>query len=67
MDLVNLGAQLNAATIWPEAVLLATILVILVGDLIQGRSSSAWTPYIAMAGGLGATVALVLQWSMARK
>jgi NAD(P)H-quinone oxidoreductase subunit 2 len=64
MDLVNLGAQLNASTIWPEAVLLATILVILVGDLIQGRSSSAWTPYIAMLGGLGAVVALVLQWSM---
>jgi NAD(P)H-quinone oxidoreductase subunit 2 len=42
MDLVNLGAQLNAGTIWPEAILLAAILVILVGDLIQGRSSSAW-------------------------
>ena len=65
MDIVNLGAQLNAGTIWPEAVLLVTILVILVGDLIQGRSSSAWTPYAAMAGGLGAVVALVLQWSMA--
>ncbi len=64
MDLVNLGAQLNAGTIWPEAVLVVTILVILVGDLIQGRSSSSWTPYAAMAGGLGATVALVLQWSM---
>jgi NAD(P)H-quinone oxidoreductase subunit 2 len=64
MDLVNLGAQLNAGTIWPEAVLLATILVILVGDLIQGRSSSAWTPYAAIVGGLGATAALVLQWSM---
>jgi len=65
MDIVNLGAQLNAGTIWPEAVLLVTILVILVGDLIQGRSSSAWTPYAAMAGGLGAVVALVLQWSTA--
>ncbi|MBE9155462.1 NAD(P)H-quinone oxidoreductase subunit N [Nodosilinea sp. LEGE 06152] len=64
MDLVNLGAQLNAGTIWPEAILLATILVILVGDLIQGRSSSAWTPYAAIAGGLGATAALVVQWSM---
>ncbi len=65
MDLVNLGAQLNAGTIWPEAILLATILVILVGDLIQGRSSSAWTPYAAIAGGLGSTAALVVQWSMA--
>jgi NAD(P)H-quinone oxidoreductase subunit 2 len=65
MDIVNLGAQLNAGTIWPEAVLLVTILVILVGDLIQGRSSSAWTPYAAMVGGLGAVAALVLQWSMA--
>ena len=65
MDLVNLGAQLNAGTIWPEAVLLVTILVILVGDLIQGRASSAWTPYAAIAGGLGSTAALVVQWSMA--
>ncbi|HSM82079.1 MAG TPA: NAD(P)H-quinone oxidoreductase subunit N [Nodosilinea sp.] len=65
MDLSTLGAQLNAGTIWPEAVLLGTILVILVGDLIQGRSSSAWTPYVAIAGGLGAVVALALQWSMA--
>ena len=64
MDLGNLGALLNAGTIWPEAILLATILVILVGDLIQGRSSSAWTPYAAMVGGLGSVVALVLQWSM---
>ncbi len=65
MDLGNLGALLNAGTIWPEAILLATILVILVGDLIQGRSSSAWTPYAAIVGGLGSVVALVLQWSMA--
>jgi NAD(P)H-quinone oxidoreductase subunit 2 len=64
MDLGNLGALLNAGTIWPEAILLATILVILVGDLIQGRSSSAWTPYAAIVGGLGSVVALVLQWSM---
>ncbi|MGF1571207.1 MAG: NAD(P)H-quinone oxidoreductase subunit N [Nodosilinea sp.] len=65
MDLVNLGAQLNAGTVFPEGIVLLTILVILVGDLIQGRSSSAWTPYAAMAGCLGALVALVLQWDIA--
>ncbi|MFH7245007.1 MAG: NAD(P)H-quinone oxidoreductase subunit N [Spirulina sp.] len=65
MDFASLAAQLNAGTIWPEGIVVATILVILVGDLIQGRSSSAWTPYAAMAGGLGSIVALVLQWGAA--
>ncbi|NJL47635.1 MAG: NAD(P)H-quinone oxidoreductase subunit N [Leptolyngbyaceae cyanobacterium SM2_5_2] len=62
MDFASLGAQLNAATIWPEGLLVITILVILVGDLIQGRSSSAWTPYAALGGALAAVVALVGQW-----
>ncbi|NJL45175.1 MAG: NAD(P)H-quinone oxidoreductase subunit 2, partial [Leptolyngbyaceae cyanobacterium SM2_3_12] len=65
MDLVSLGAQLNAATIVPESILVVTILVILIGDLIQGRSSSAWTPYAAIAGALAAVVALWLQWDIA--
>jgi NAD(P)H-quinone oxidoreductase subunit 2 len=64
MDLVNLGAQLNVGTILPESIVLVTILVILVGDLIQGRSSSAWTPYVAIAGSLGTVVALALQWTL---
>ncbi len=64
MDLVNLGAQLNVGTILPEGIVLATILVILVGDLIQGRSSSSWTPYAAIAGCLGSVVALAFQWTL---
>lgn len=63
MDLVNLGAQLNAGTVLPEGIVIATILVILIGDLIQGRSSSRWTPYAAILGALGAVVALTLQWN----
>jgi NAD(P)H-quinone oxidoreductase subunit 2 len=62
MDFASLGAQLNAGTIWPEGILIVTILVILVGDLIQGRSSSAWTPYAAMIGTLASVVALASQW-----
>lgn len=65
MDFASLVAQLNAGTIWPEGVLIITLLVILVGDLIQGRASSAWTPYAAMIGALGAVVALTLQWGSA--
>ena len=50
MDLVSLGAQLNAGTVIPEGIVVLTILIILIGDLIQGRSSSAWTPYAAIRG-----------------
>jgi len=65
MDLVNLGAQLNAGTVLPEGIVVATILVILIGDLIQGRSSSRWTPYVAILGATGAAAALILQWNSA--
>jgi NAD(P)H-quinone oxidoreductase subunit 2 len=65
MDFASLAAQLNAGIIWPEGIIVATILVMLVGDLIQGRSSSAWTPYAAMMGGLGSIAALVFQWGAA--
>jgi NAD(P)H-quinone oxidoreductase subunit 2 len=63
MDFASLGSQFNAGTIWPEAVLILTILVILVGDIIQGRSSSAWTPYAAIAGCLATVVTLAWQWN----
>ena len=63
MDFTTLSAQLNASTIIPEAIVIMTILVILVGDLIMGRSSSSrWSPYVAIAGLLGAVGALYLQW-----
>lgn len=65
MDFANLTAQLNAGTIVPEGIVIVTLLVVLVGDLIVGRSSSRWTPYVAIAGLLAATIALYYQWNIA--
>ncbi|MEM8804757.1 MAG: NAD(P)H-quinone oxidoreductase subunit N [Cyanobacteria bacterium P01_G01_bin.38] len=62
MDFANLTAQLNAGRILPEGIIIATLMIILVGDLIVGRSSSRWTPYVAIAGSLTAAVALCYQW-----
>ncbi len=62
MDVVSLSQQLNVGRILPEGVVILTLLVILVGDLIVGRKSSRWTPYVAIAGVLAATGTLVLQW-----
>ncbi len=62
MDFANLAAQLNAGTIWPEGIVIITLLVVLVGDLIVGRSFSRWVPYVGIAGLLAAIVALYLQW-----
>lgn len=62
MDFANLVAQLNAGTILPEGIVIATLLVVLVGDLIAGRPSTRWTPYVAIAGLLGAIAALYFQW-----
>lgn len=65
MDFANLAAQLNAGRILPEGVVIVTLLVVLVGDLIVGRSSSRWTPYVAIAGLLGSVATLYLQWDVA--
>ncbi|MBV8884923.1 MAG: NAD(P)H-quinone oxidoreductase subunit 2, partial [Chroococcidiopsidaceae cyanobacterium CP_BM_RX_35] len=62
MDFANLAAQLNAGTILPEGIVITTLMVVLVGDLIVGRSASRWLPYAAIAGLLGAIVALYFQW-----
>ena len=63
MDFTTLSAQLNASTIIPEAIVILTILTVLVGDLIMGRSSSSrWSPYVAIAGLLGSVGALYFQW-----
>jgi NAD(P)H-quinone oxidoreductase subunit 2 len=62
MDVSSLAAQLNAGTILPEGIVITTLLVVLVGDLIVGRSSSRWTPYFAIGGLLSAVAALYLQW-----
>jgi NAD(P)H-quinone oxidoreductase subunit 2 len=64
MDFATLAAQLNAGTILPEGIVIATIMVVLIGDLIVGRTQSAkWTPYAAIGGLLLAVVALFTQWS----
>jgi len=39
-----------------------TLMVTLVGDLIVGRSSTKWTPYVAIAGLLAAIGSLYYQW-----
>jgi NAD(P)H-quinone oxidoreductase subunit 2 len=62
MNFAELAAQLNAGTIWPESIVIITLLVVMVGDLINGRSSVRWTPYAAIAGLLAAVVALYFQW-----
>lgn len=65
MDLANLAAQLNVGTIAPELIVTATLLVVLVSDLIVGRTvSSRWTPYLAIVGLLSAIVALYYQWDI---
>jgi len=62
MDSVTLVTQLNAGTITPEGVVLITLILVLLGDLIAGRSSTAWTPYLALGGLLTTLVTLTLQW-----
>ncbi len=63
MDFASLAAQLHAGTIWPEGIVIITLMVVLIGDLIVGRSaSSQWTPYAAIAGLLAAVVNLYFQW-----
>jgi NAD(P)H-quinone oxidoreductase subunit 2 len=61
----NVATQLNAGTILPEGIITVTLLLVLVGDLIVGRSSARWLPYVAIAGLLAATLALVFGWNAA--
>ncbi|MDJ0692039.1 MAG: NAD(P)H-quinone oxidoreductase subunit N [Xenococcaceae cyanobacterium MO_188.B32] len=58
----NIAAQLNAGIILPEGIVIITLMVILIGDLIVGRSSARWLPYVAIAGLLTSIIALYLQW-----
>lgn len=64
MDFTTLAAQLNTGVILPEGIVIITLLVVLIGDLIVGRQSSQWTPYIAIAGLLAAVGALYWQWDI---
>jgi len=59
----TVASQLHAATILPEAIVIATIMAVLIGDLIFGRSSSRWLPYLALFGLFNTLVALFFQWS----
>ena len=66
MDFDTLLAQLNTGVILPESIVLATLMVVMVGDLIVGRVASAkWTPYVAIVGLLAAVGALYWQWDPA--
>ena len=64
MSFAELAAQLNAGTVLPEAIVIATLIVVLMVDLIVGRTSTRWTPYLAIAGLLAAIVALYYQWDI---
>ncbi|GET42001.1 NAD(P)H-quinone oxidoreductase subunit N [Microseira wollei] len=64
MSFAELAAQLNAGTILPESIVLITLLVVVLGDLIVGRTASRWLPYAAIAGLLTAVVALYFQWDI---
>lgn len=64
MDFTTLAAQLNTGVIIPEGIVIITLLVVLIGDLIVGRQSSQWTPYVAIAGLLAAVGALYWQWDI---
>ncbi len=50
MDFNNLVAQLNAGAILPEGIVIVTLLLVLVGDLIFGRSAARNLSYFAVEG-----------------
>ncbi|ELR97033.1 NAD(P)H-quinone oxidoreductase subunit N [Gloeocapsa sp. PCC 73106] len=58
----NIAAQLNVGVIWPEIWVVITLMVILIGDLITGRSFSRILPYVAITGLLISVAALILAW-----
>ncbi|MBD2186301.1 NAD(P)H-quinone oxidoreductase subunit N [Planktothrix sp. FACHB-1355] len=62
MSFAELAAQLNAGTIWPEGIVIITLIAVLIGDLIVGRTSARWTPYLAIAGLFASILALYFQW-----
>ncbi len=59
----SVASQLHAGTILPEGIVIITLMTILVGDLIFGRSSSRWLPYVAIFGLFNSIVALFFQWN----
>ena len=65
MDFANLVAQLNAGIIWPEGIVVITLLLVLLIDLISGRRAAQTLPYVAIGGLLLAIVALYYEWDVA--
>ena len=64
MDFANLAAQLNAGIILPEGIIIITLLLVLMIDLIAGRSSANGIPYVAIGGLLTAVVVLYYEWDV---
>ncbi|VEP13167.1 NAD(P)H-quinone oxidoreductase subunit 2 [Hyella patelloides LEGE 07179] len=56
----NVASQLNAGAILPEGIVIITLMLVLIIDLIVGRSSARWLPYLAIAGLVAAVVSLGL-------
>lgn len=65
MDFATIAAQLNAGIILPEGIILATLVLVLLIDLISGRNAAQTLPYVAIGGLLLAVVALYYQWDVA--
>ncbi|MFM7614474.1 MAG: proton-conducting transporter membrane subunit, partial [Synechococcales cyanobacterium] len=63
MDVPSLSTQLNPLVILPELIVLTALVVVVVCDLIVGRTASRWTPYIAVSGLLVSVVQLGFQWN----
>ncbi|NJN73642.1 MAG: NAD(P)H-quinone oxidoreductase subunit N [Limnothrix sp. RL_2_0] len=58
----TVASQLYTGAILPESIVILTLVVVLVGDLIVGRSRSGWLPYGTIAGLFGSVVALYFGW-----
>ena len=56
----NIASQLNAGAILPEGIVIITLMLVLIIDLIVGRNSARWLPYLAIAGLLAAVFDLGL-------
>ena len=61
----SITSALNAGTILPEGIVIITLMVVLIVDLITGRGSARWLPYVAIAGLLASVVSLCFSWNSA--
>ncbi|BAQ63700.1 NAD(P)H-quinone oxidoreductase subunit N [Geminocystis sp. NIES-3709] len=58
----QIASQLNAMAILPEGIVIVTLLLVLIFDLIFGRKSVSWLPYLAIFGLLASVGALFYGW-----